>query len=218
MLRCEHSGNSRPPFRFVHFAFAAPGVTGDREAIKQCSLYALVEALPVGICVIGDAAYQPTEHMVPVYQGADKLLPKYDNFNFFASQCRIRVEMAFGMWQGKWGILQRPLSCSMANMLWLSQATARLHNYCINERLAEDKSSFDPDTSVPHYIPSVPHNADGDPVRLQHAFEGANEGQSFLHEWMAARVSRKQLQRPGNSDNGGTTSSKKRSFETTGVL
>lgn len=206
--------------RFIHFSFAAPGVTGDREAIKQCSLFRLIEGLPLGMCVIGDAAYQPTEHMVPVYQGNDKLQPKYDDFNFFASQCRIRIEMAFGMMQGKWGILQRPLGCSMNNMLWMAQAIARLHNYCINERLAEDLSPFDtPDASIPHYIPSVPHNEDGDPVRLQHAFQGTNEGQSFLREWMASRVSRKQLQRPGNGDNGGnTTSSKKRSFEATGVL
>jgi hypothetical protein len=49
----------------------------------------LIEDLPVGYCIIGDAAYQPTEHMVPVYQGVDKLTKKYDDFNFFASQCRI---------------------------------------------------------------------------------------------------------------------------------
>jgi DDE superfamily endonuclease len=91
---------------FVHFAFAAPGVTGDRNAIKQCSLYDLIESLPRGVCIIGDAAYTPTEHMVPIYQGVDKLNAKYDNFNFYASQLRIRVEMAFGIMQSKWGILQ----------------------------------------------------------------------------------------------------------------
>jgi hypothetical protein len=64
-----------------------PGVTGDCDAIRQCSLYDLVEGLPVGVCIIGDAAYQPTEHMVPVYQGADKLKAKHDDFNFYASQC-----------------------------------------------------------------------------------------------------------------------------------
>jgi DDE superfamily endonuclease len=207
--------------RFIHFSFAAPGVTGDREAIKQCSLYQLIEGLPKGICFIGDAAYQPSEHMVPVYQGADKLIQKYDDFNFYASQMRIRIEMAFGMMQGKWSILQRPLGCSMKNMIWLSQGIARLHNYCINERLAESKSSFStPDAEIPRYIPSIPHNANGNPVELQHAFMGANDdGQSFLREWMATRVLTKQLQRPGNTVNGTTTtSSKKRSFEETGLL
>lgn len=117
--------------RFVHFAFAAPGVTGDRDAIKQCSLYNLVEGLPKGVCIIGDAAYTPTEHMVPIFQGADRLNARNDNFNFYASQCRIRVEMAFGMMQSKWGALQRPIGCTLSNMVWLSQGIARLHNYCI---------------------------------------------------------------------------------------
>jgi DDE superfamily endonuclease len=183
--------------RFIHFAFAAPGVTGDRDAIKQCSLHGLIERLPPGICVIGDAAYQATEHMVPVYQGSDKLVRKYDDFNFFASQCRIRIEMAFGMMQAKWGILQRPLGCSIKNMLWLAQAVARLHNYCINERLAATMSSFEvPDRSIPSYIPSVPHNEDGDPVQLVHAFQGTNDGHSMLREYMATRVEQKKLQRP----------------------
>jgi hypothetical protein len=186
--------------RFIHFAFAAPGVSGDRDAIKQCALHDLIEGLPVGICVIGDAAYQPTEHMVPVYQGADKMKAKYDDFNFYASQCRIRIEMAFGMMQAKWGILQRPLACSINNMLWLAQAIARLHNYCINERLANDLAPFEvADNACPTYIPSVPHNGAGDPVQLDHAFSGTNEGFSFLREWMANRVARKQLQRPTNS-------------------
>jgi hypothetical protein len=34
---------------FIHLSFAAPGVTGDRDAIKQCSLYDLIEDLPLCI-------------------------------------------------------------------------------------------------------------------------------------------------------------------------
>ena len=204
--------------RFIHFAFAAPGVSGDRDAIKQCSFYELVESLPLGICFIGDAAYQPTEHMVPIYQGADKLNSKYDNLNYFASQCRIRVEMAFGMMQSKWGILQRPLTCSLQNMLWLVQAIARLHNLCINERLEEELTTFEvPDDLVPNYIPSVPHNEEGDPVALDAAFDGVMEGHSFLREYMATRVQKKQLQRSSSN-----TNRKKQSIEevelTTGEL
>jgi hypothetical protein len=150
----------------------------------------LIENLPTGICFIGVAAYQPSEHMVPVFQGTDKLVQKYDGFNFFTSQCRIRIEMTFGMMHGKqWGILQWPLGCNMKNMIWMAQAIARQHNYCIEERLAESLSSFStPDTEVPHYIPTIPHNEDGDPVQLEHAFtSNNNDGQSFLREWMATR-------------------------------
>jgi hypothetical protein len=183
--------------RFTHFSFAAPGVTGDRAAIKQCSLHDSVEALPVGICCIGDAAYGPTEHMVPVYQGADKLNARYDNFNFFASQCRIRVEMAFGMMQMKWGILQRPLGCTLKNMIWLAQGIARLHNYCIDERVATGNTAFEmPNKDIPRYVPTVPHDARGDPIRLDALFVGTADGYSHLREYMSKRVERLQLERP----------------------
>jgi hypothetical protein len=124
------------------------------------------------------------------------------------------------MMQGKWGILQRPLSCSMGNMQWLVQAIARLHNYYINERLAESLSPFEvQDQSIPRYVPSVPHNQDGDPVQLTHVFQGTNDGQSFLREWMASRVQTKELLRPGNSSDNSTSTSRKRRLEMeTGVL
>ena len=127
--------------------------------------------------------------------------------------------MAFGMMQSKWGILQRPLTCSLQNMLWLVQAIARLHNLCINERLEDELAAFEvPDESIPTYIPTVPHNEDGDPVALDAAFEGVIEGHSFLREFMATRVQRKQLERPSNNK------SRKRSLDgevveaTTGII
>jgi hypothetical protein len=96
--------------------------------------------------------------------------------------------MSFGMMQAKWGILQRPLGCSINNMLWLVQVIARLHKYYINERLADTLTPFDvPDASVPHYIPSVPHNANDDPIRLNdHAFQGTTmKGTlSFASGWL----------------------------------
>jgi len=70
---------------FAHIAFATPGVTQDRAAIKQCSLSGLIERLPLGVCAMGDAACDPTEHMAPVHCGADRKQPLCDNFNFHAS-------------------------------------------------------------------------------------------------------------------------------------
>jgi len=74
--------------RFAYVAFAAPGVTQDRSAVTQCSLAKLIDKLPPGVCAIGDAAYDPSEHMVPVFCGADRRCPDYNNFNFCASQLR----------------------------------------------------------------------------------------------------------------------------------
>ena len=186
--------------RFIYIGLAAPGVTADRDALEQCDrLYDAIEGLPFGMCIIGDAAYEATEKMVPVYQGYEKTIAKYDNFNFFASQLRIRIEMAFGMMQMKWGILQRPLGCSLKHVGVLIQCVGRLHNYVITERLqAEgkerpaDRVPADPvsiDTAGSMYLPSMPHDADGDPINLEAMFNvGKRSGHSDMREWMVKRI------------------------------
>jgi DDE superfamily endonuclease len=189
--------------RFLYFAVAAPGNANDRNAIQQCGLSKLIEKLPRGICVIGDAAYEPSEHMVPIYQGIDKHSPKYDNFNFYASQLRIRIEMAFGIMNNKWGILQRPLQISLKNAKWMAQAIARLHNFVINERVLHSEEEEILSATIQQgraYIPSVPHEEDGDPVELQGLFDMTAmptfRGHSELREAMADKVHRKGLKRP----------------------
>jgi hypothetical protein len=87
---------------------------GDRDAIKMVKLGSLVEGLPGLYCVIGDCAYTASEHLIPIYRG--EMAQRNDNFNFFASQLRIRIEMAFGLMVKKWGILAQPLSIKMIKM------------------------------------------------------------------------------------------------------
>ena len=121
--------------RFSFIGIAGPGVMGDREALTQVSLGSLVEQLPGMYCAIGDCAYTPTEHLVPIFRGANALLQGNENFNFFASQLRSRIEMAFGLMVKKWGILSRPLTIKLKNIKRLVIAIAEVHNFCINERL-----------------------------------------------------------------------------------
>jgi DDE superfamily endonuclease len=102
---------------------------GDRDMIKQVPLNDLIEALPGKMCVIGDCAYTPTEHLVPIFRGANARLAIYDNFNYFASQLRIRIEMAFGLMVKKWAVLQRPLSFKLRNINKLVVAIGILHNF-----------------------------------------------------------------------------------------
>jgi hypothetical protein len=99
--------------RFYDLSVTGPGVMGDNEAYKQTisgpngdySLSNLIEALPIGFYCIGDAAYCPTEHLVSIYGGNEANEAKKDTYNFFASQCRIRIEMAFGLMCKKWGVV-----------------------------------------------------------------------------------------------------------------
>lgn len=138
---CDHLS------RFTFFAVAGPGVMGDREACRECGLYDLIEDLPGMYTVIGDCAYKPTEHMAPIYGGNQAKIVENDNFNFFASQLRIRVEMAFGLMVKKWGILQRPISIRLKSIKYFAIAIAILHNFCINERVYSAGSGRDDNTA-----------------------------------------------------------------------
>ena len=72
--------------RFTFLGIGGPGVSKDGAAVKDSGLSDLIEKLPPGYICIADCAYQPTEHLIPVFGGDLALLPDNDNFNYFASQ------------------------------------------------------------------------------------------------------------------------------------
>ena len=43
--------------------------------------------------------------------------------------------MAFGLMKNKWGILDKPIATKVKKVKHLIVAIAKLHNFCINERL-----------------------------------------------------------------------------------
>ena len=106
-------------------------------SFRESGLQNLVDELPGFYCVIGDVAYVPSEKTVPVYKGTQALVPKNDKFNYYASQLRIRIEMAFGLMVQKWRILNSPLRIKIKNVSVLMTAVAFLHSYCMNERMRE---------------------------------------------------------------------------------
>ena len=69
--------------RFTFLGLGGPGVTKDRTGMKQSGLFDKVESLPPGYVCIGDCAYQPTEHLVPIFGGDLALREENDNFNFY---------------------------------------------------------------------------------------------------------------------------------------
>jgi hypothetical protein len=121
--------------RFTFLGVGGPGVSKDRQAVKMSGLSQLIENLPPGYIAIGDCAYQPTEKLIPIFGGDLALIKENDNFNYFASQLRIRIEMAFGLMTKKWCILQRAISSALPSVKHLICCIARLHNFCIDERL-----------------------------------------------------------------------------------
>ena len=188
--------------RFTHLQVVGPGVLPDREAYKLSTLAEMVESLPDGYVVIGDPAYSPTEHMIPIFFGEATKDKENDTFNYFASQCRIRIEMAFGLMTRKFGILQRPYSGrKLRRTKTLMTAIARLHNFVIDERLANRDNTDNSPDNIHYSQPSSMHDAAGAPI--DHA-EYANRAQlsnlSIMRLRMVDRVARKShLSRPKHS-------------------
>ena len=89
--------------------------------------------LPPGVFFVGDAAYTLEEHLLVPFTGAEKLDANKDAFNFYLSQMRIRIEMAFGRLVQKFGILKKNLVGELASSSKIITACSRLHNYVIEE-------------------------------------------------------------------------------------
>ena len=87
--------------------------------------------------LFGDNAYLNTSYMATPFTNVsgDPNRVSEDAYNFYHSQLRIRVECAFGIMVQRWGILRSamPRNLSIAKIVALVNALAKLHNFCINE-------------------------------------------------------------------------------------
>ena len=92
-----------------------------------------MDALPNGAHIKGDNASQVTEKPLTPFSGAEANEELKSNCNFFVSQCRIRIEMAFERLVDKWRIPKTPLCVRLKNAGKAFRACALLHNHCINE-------------------------------------------------------------------------------------
>jgi len=129
--------------RFQFIGVAGPGSMPDSQAVEECGLDELVDGLPDNYVAIADAAYTPTEKMCALFYGTQARQEDKDNFNFYGSQLRIRIEMAFGMMTMKWSLLSAPLRINPDKIKFHITAIARLHNFVINERLKQGKVTFE---------------------------------------------------------------------------
>jgi hypothetical protein len=141
--RAYHSGHYNCPglnvlamcdarLRFTFFGILKPGSTSDLRTYEFSSLPQFVEALPDGTYIVGDAAFMVSEHLLIPFTGSSREVPEKDVFNFYLSQLRIRIEMAFGLLTNKWRILRRPMQNGLRMNAKVLQACARLHNFVID--------------------------------------------------------------------------------------
>ena len=89
---------------------------GDQQAVVECGLSKLVESTFGLLYCIGDCPYTPTEKLLPIYRSEQEARERYDNYDFYAIQLHIHIEMAFGLMVKRWSILQRPITISIHNI------------------------------------------------------------------------------------------------------
>eukprot|EP00644_Phytophthora_capsici_P000423 jgi/Phyca11/100084/e_gw1.4.749.1 len=128
--------------RFTAMACRAPGGRNDSVAFLQWSLSRILSQINGPYFVVGDNAYPQTRRVLTPFR-LSQLRGRLDrdDYNFFLSQCRIRVEMAFGLLVNKWRILKVPLCVSLRNVPKVIHACMRLHNFCIDQHDIEQPDS-----------------------------------------------------------------------------
>jgi hypothetical protein len=130
-LNCQGICDAREHFLF--FGVVAPGKTNDVVAFELChSIKEALSALPYGLFIVSDAAYTLSEKLLVPFVGSQKKDPLNDAYNFYLSQVRIRIEMAFARMVTKWRILRAPLLGSLRTISRTLMACAVMHNYVID--------------------------------------------------------------------------------------
>ncbi len=123
---------SDPDLVFMYAACAAPGKVNDNRAFQRCEgLVSWIDALPDQYFVGADNAYPLSRKLLIPFSGAESSIEHHRTYNFYLSQLRIRIEMAFGLLTTKWRILRTTLRRSSMNNARTIWVCMMLHNFCI---------------------------------------------------------------------------------------
>ena len=121
--------------RFISVSVKNAGSTNDGIAYLNWSRRGHLERLPLGYYGVGDNAYLNNTCLLTPYTRNQVQDSSYDAYNFYVSQLRIRIEMAFGLLVNKFQIFKRPLHVHLKNVPRVVLCCLLLHNFCIDERL-----------------------------------------------------------------------------------
>ena len=119
---------------FIYVTCKAPDGSNNLSAYCHSTLPNYVKNLPLKCYVVGDNAYTPSEHLLTLFFGNDRLNPRYHAYSYYVvSQVCMHIEISFGRLVNKFRIFKAPLQCSIENALRLFLASTRLYNFYINE-------------------------------------------------------------------------------------
>ena len=200
-----------PDLIFLYVAVVAPGKTNDVRAFGWCyALQQWLNALPDEYFISADNAYTISRRVLIPFSGGEAYVEVHRTYNFYLSQLRIRIEMAFGRLTTKWRRLRTPLNYSSAKNAQIVRVCTKLHNYCIRKQLERGEGS------VPRFVGStvapdeygIEQRNDGENRVSDFGFletEGGDDGYWSLmpnfsrrNEVVADVVSRDLRQHPGN--------------------
>jgi hypothetical protein len=121
--------------KFLEISIGHPASTSDFLAFTTSGFHKKLETpgfLAPGLAIFGDAAYVNNGYFVSPFKNAKSGIR--DSFNFYQSQLRIKIECAFGMFVGRWGLLRRalPQAMTLKKINGLTYCLCRLHNFCID--------------------------------------------------------------------------------------
>jgi hypothetical protein len=128
--------------RFIWVSTGHNGSAHDSTAFACTELYELLKSkaawlLQNGLFIVADSAYNLASWLINPYPNVTIVQDAKDNFNFWLSNSRIRVECAFGELIMRWGIFWRTILFDLDRVGPIIMAAMHLHNFLINERLAE---------------------------------------------------------------------------------
>ena len=128
-----------PDLIFMYAACAAPGKVNDNRAFQRCEgLVGWIDALPDRYFIGADNAYPLSRKLLVPFSGAESSIEHHRTYNFYLSQLRVRIEMAFGLLTTKWRILRTTLRRSSKNNARTIRVCLMLHNFCIRMRQRDE--------------------------------------------------------------------------------
>jgi len=134
--------------RILWVSTGHPGCTHDSTAFSSTQLFKTLNELQEWLWakklfLIGDSAYNLSSYMLTPYEDVSMVGESKDNFNYWHSNARIRVECAFGEIVMRWGILWRTLKFDLNKHGDIISATMLLHNFLIEERMNSGNNNDD---------------------------------------------------------------------------
>ena len=129
-----------PDLLFLFFEIAAPGKVNNVRAFSRCAdLLQWLENLPHEYFLGGDNAYPLSRRVLIPFSGGEVHNETNRTYNFYLSQLRIRIEMAFGLLTQKWAVLADTMKFSNKINGQIISVCMKLHNFCIRMKRKDEE-------------------------------------------------------------------------------